>query len=426
VDGVLLRVANDIREEHLEILEEAGLPYVVVKRHIPGRRMNCVISDDVVGARIATSYLLDLGYRRIAFVCAKPQITLARERLIGYREALADCGVDYDETLVRQESYFTVERGQDAVRSLMELPEPPEAIFVASDTMAMGGYGAAQELNLKIPEDLALVGYDDIPPASVLQPPLTTIRTSYYDFGHLASQLLLELIDGKELAPQQRIIEPSLVVRGSAEKGEVSTTVTADHSIGRELPDESGSPTSISSGCLAGKLVLSAGPQARVRRTVAGICEAQGAQIVFDDHQHAIWERVGGERDHAEVIIYSLSLQQNFSAVLRQALEYGRSAVEDISERGSGRLLYVCTLPESTADGVELEAARAGLAKVVDTLAELGAEKVGVNALLTTQELTEAKALEDRGVAGPMVFLVSDDASSVSGETLVLGSQGGR
>jgi DNA-binding LacI/PurR family transcriptional regulator len=108
VDGVLLRTADDIDEELLEVLEVAGMSYVVVKRHVPGRRMNCVVSDDVTGATIATNHLLDLGHRRIGFVCAKPHITFSQERLAGYRAALAERGIEAEAGLVRQQPIGTL------------------------------------------------------------------------------------------------------------------------------------------------------------------------------------------------------------------------------------------------------------------------------------------------------------------------------
>src|SRR5258708_33400151 len=88
VDGVLLRTAHDIRADHLDILDAAGMPYVVIKRELPGRLLNCVVSDDLQGARLATAHLLEQGHTRIAFACAKPSLALTQDRLRGYREAL--------------------------------------------------------------------------------------------------------------------------------------------------------------------------------------------------------------------------------------------------------------------------------------------------------------------------------------------------
>src|ERR687885_668329 len=206
VDGLLVRTANDIRPEHLDILERAGLPYVVLKRELPGRAMNCVVSDDVLGARLATHHLIEGGHRRIGFVCAKPSLSLTQERLSGYRQVLAEAGVSLDPALVRLELSFDKSAGDTSVRELLQSEPRPTAIFVASDTMAIGGYQAVRGLGLAIPRDVALVGYDDISPAAVLEPPLTTIRTAFEDFGRLGAQLLLDLIDGRLEAPRRVVV----------------------------------------------------------------------------------------------------------------------------------------------------------------------------------------------------------------------------
>jgi DNA-binding LacI/PurR family transcriptional regulator len=216
VDGVLLRTVSDIQEAHLDILEGAGMPYVVIRRERSGRPMNCVVSDDVRGARMAAEHLIQAGHRRVGFVCANPALKLTRDRLAGYREALANASIEFDEGLVRLEPSFAETMGQRAVDKLLALPSRPTAVLVASDTMAVGAYRAAHAVGLAVPDDVAFVGYDDIGPAAAMEPPLTTVRTSYYDFGRLATQLLLDLIDRRLEPPQRLVIEPQLVVRQSA------------------------------------------------------------------------------------------------------------------------------------------------------------------------------------------------------------------
>src|SRR5205085_4358115 len=105
--------------------------------------------------------------------------------------------------------------GRRAVRDLLDRADRPTAILVASDRMAIGGYGAVSGLGPRIPGDVALVGYDDIAPSALLNPPLTTVRTAYHDFGRLAAQLLLDMIEGRLEPPQRVVIEPELIVRGS-------------------------------------------------------------------------------------------------------------------------------------------------------------------------------------------------------------------
>jgi DNA-binding LacI/PurR family transcriptional regulator/NAD(P)-dependent dehydrogenase (short-subunit alcohol dehydrogenase family) len=441
VDGVLLRTANDIKEEYLEILERAGLPYVVIKRDIPGRSMNCVISDDAAGARMATSHLLDLGHERIGFVCAKPNITLSRQRLAGYREALMERGVPFDEALVRQEPYFTTEMGYRAVKELLELPVPPSAIFVASDTMALGGYEAARDLGLEIPDDVAFVGYDDIAPVAVLQPPLTTIRTSYYDFGRLATELLIDLINRKEVGHRRRVIQPVLIERGSTKRKDGAAEPPASRREAHPAPRQE--PVVAGHGRLAGKVVLNAGVPGQIAKTIARACEAEGARVVAAGgspqaasapDRAASSEGSGLARIFegyvdADVVFYNFDLLQgDLSVSLREALLHGRAAAGRMSGRGSGCLVYVASLeaPDLSSEDPAHAAARAGLAQVVKTLAtEWAAKGVRVNALMLEAERSGARTGRAGDLASPAVFFASDEAAAVSGEMLVLGRPDG-
>ncbi|HOG46396.1 MAG TPA: GntR family transcriptional regulator [Anaerolineae bacterium] len=213
-DGLLVRVLSDAHPADLQPVREAGLPYVVIKRYTPGVPTNCVVVDDVRAACEATSHLLAHGCRRIAFVC--PQGTIVgRDRHEGYRRALAEHGLSYEPELVPPVADWFEERGYAALKALLALPQPPQAVFAAGDMLAIGAYRAAAELGLRIPQDLAVVGYDDIPAAATLQPPLTTVRTSYYDFGARATALLLDLIAHRVAGPQRIIMDAPLVVRGS-------------------------------------------------------------------------------------------------------------------------------------------------------------------------------------------------------------------
>lgn len=405
VDGVLLRTADDISEEYLEILEGAGVPYVVIKRHIPGRAMNCVVSDDVAGARMATEHLLNLGHERIGFVCAKPHITIAKERLAGYRSALEEKNVPFDELLVRQEPSFTMGKGREAVESLLMLPSPPSAIFVASDTMALGAYEAIQKLGLKIPQDTTLVGYDDLDPVAVLQPPLTTIRTSFYEFGRLAAQLLLNLVEGRETAPRQKVIEPTLVVRGStagppAEAGAAAPVerIAIDS---REAKEQ-----------LAGKVIRFSSGGDPMGEKVRRRCAEAGARVILEGDASP---ESRGAAGHIDTVVYELS-RDDLCAGLEHVVSRGRDAARDMARRGGGQVLYTALVPVEAAIDAELEAARAALGSICGKLQEeWGSRGIRVNAVAYVYDVDPAPTA---------TFLISDEAASLTGEVVVLRGSG--
>ncbi len=213
-DGLLLRTLPDITTADLAPVLAADLPYVVIKRYIPDTPINCVVVDDAEAAYRATAHLVDHGYRSIAFACPLVAI-VGRDRHLGYARALAEHDLPYDPQLVHPVADWFEEQGYLALKALWALAHRPDALFAAGDQLAIGAYRAAKELGLRIPRDLAIVGYDDIPAATSLQPPLTTVRTSYYDFGARATGLLLDLIARRVAPPQRVLLEAPLVVRQS-------------------------------------------------------------------------------------------------------------------------------------------------------------------------------------------------------------------
>ncbi len=213
-DGLLIRVLPDITEADLAPVLSAGMPYVVIKRYIPDREINCVVNDDVSAAYRAALHLIEHGYRRIAFLCPL-NATVGRDRLQGYRQALAERGLPYDAQLVPPVQDWFEEEGEMALKALLALAEPPEAVLAAGDPLAVGVYRAAAAFGLCIPDDLAVVGYDDIPAAAALQPPLTTVRTSYHDLGARATELLLDLIACRVTGPARLVLDAPLIVRDS-------------------------------------------------------------------------------------------------------------------------------------------------------------------------------------------------------------------
>jgi LacI family transcriptional regulator len=209
-EGLLLLSVEGIE---LDAVSRAGLPVVGVDLELDLPRSAVVTSDGAAGSALAVEHLLALGHRRIAAI-AGPQLTLpARERLAGYRRALTEAGLPVHDDYVREGDYHRTS-GAHATAELMALPEPPTAIVAASDGMAAGALGALAAHGRRVPADVSVVGYDDLPLATVTEPPLTTVRSHQDALGAAAAAALLGLIDDGG-APTHIRVPVELVVRGS-------------------------------------------------------------------------------------------------------------------------------------------------------------------------------------------------------------------
>jgi LacI family transcriptional regulator len=213
VDGIVLSGPRFHDQELLRVHAE-GAPIVLLGQ-LPGSRLPCVDVDNVGGAKLATQHLLNLGHRRIALVTnAEADYTASADRLSGYRMALEAAGVAYDDARVRYGN-FTPQSGRAAMGELLDLRPRPTAAFVASDTVALGALQALRQRNLRVPEDIALVGFDDVPLAEFVDPPLTTVRLPAYGLGWGAADLLIRLLAHEEIREPQVFLETELVVRES-------------------------------------------------------------------------------------------------------------------------------------------------------------------------------------------------------------------
>lgn len=192
-DGIILIVPM-LDREYLASLREQGFPYVVVDQVDTQFNSSVVDATNWQGAYDATKYLLDLGHRRIGFIKGLEPIRSSADRLAGYMAALADYDLAYDETLIVEGDFFTP-GGYEAARQLIRRTPRPTAIFAANDLMALGAMQAIQELGLSIPNDISLVGFDDIPQASIVHPKLTTVRQPLEQMGRVAVRLLIEQIE---------------------------------------------------------------------------------------------------------------------------------------------------------------------------------------------------------------------------------------
>jgi LacI family transcriptional regulator len=191
------------------------LPAVRIGRATPGTEALAVDGDDQQGAFTAVSHLIALGHRRVGMVAnADPSYTVAMTRIQGYTQALAAHDLPFDARLLTA-GHFTLQSGQEGMAHLLDLPDPPTAVFISSDRMALGGMQEARRRGLRIPEDLAVVGYDDLFVSAHTCPPLTSVRAPIDAISTQATLMLIDAIRGVRIERRQVILPTELVVRRS-------------------------------------------------------------------------------------------------------------------------------------------------------------------------------------------------------------------
>jgi LacI family transcriptional regulator len=214
LDGVVV-ASSRLGDPLVGRLLDDGLPFVMVGRH-PDERVRYVDIDNVAAARMAVDHLARLGHRRIGIISGPlDMLPGGADRLEGYRQAMAAHRLPVDDGWIVEGDY-TEESGMAAARRLLSLPVT--AIFAANDNMAVGALKLIREVNLQVPEDVALVGFDDLPIAASLQPALTTVRQPIEQMGSMAADLLLSLLDNppEGRPPAHKLVLPTkLVVRES-------------------------------------------------------------------------------------------------------------------------------------------------------------------------------------------------------------------
>jgi len=213
VDGVIF-VSTGERGDSLKHLLELKVPTVVMDRDFPGLELDVVLAYSLQGGVLATQHLISLGHKRIGCLAGPSSINPSSQRLAGYKQALQAADLLIEPELIMNGD-FHPESGWELGRALLSQPNPPTAIFACNDLMAIGVLRAATELGLRVPDDLALVGYDDIELASYTNPPLTTIKQPKVEMGSVTLSFLLGRIADKRLAPQRALLPVSLVIRGS-------------------------------------------------------------------------------------------------------------------------------------------------------------------------------------------------------------------
>jgi len=221
VDGVVL-MGVDRDDPEVGRLVESQTPVIGVDLDIAGPHASWVASDNVGGARLAVRHLHALGHTRIATITGAAVSRPGADRLLGYRAELQALGLEARPGY-EQAGDFYRESGEAAMHALLALPEPPTAVFVAADMMAVGAIEAVRSAGLRVPEDVALVGFDDMQLAPFIDPPLTTIRQDRTGLGLAAGQALIEQIEHPDRALAALTLPVELIVRRSCGAGKEVT-----------------------------------------------------------------------------------------------------------------------------------------------------------------------------------------------------------
>ncbi len=213
-DGAILVLAHG-QSNRLDMLFRNKIPFVVVDhRGELGPDVPSVAATNWLGGRLATEHLLSLGHRRIAIISGDTALPCSRDRIAGYGAALEDAGIPVDPALIRP-GRFAQQTGYEQTIALLDLPEPPTAIFAGSDTQAMGVYAALRARGLSVPDSMSVVGFDDVPIASIITPALTTVRQPLVEMGRVATTMLLRLIVEEPLDSKRVELTTTLIARES-------------------------------------------------------------------------------------------------------------------------------------------------------------------------------------------------------------------
>ena len=195
-------------------VRDAGIPIVLLDREVADFEADTVKVDNIRGAYLAVRHLITLGYERIAVIAGTQYLTPGRERLQGCYDAFGEMGVRADEAYIKFGN-FKLESGYEITRELMQAAPRPDALFVSNNLMTLGALRALHEIGIRIPQEVALVGFDDMPWAGDLNPPLTAVAQPGYELGQQAVNLLLKRLDQPEAPFFKVILQPRLIVRQS-------------------------------------------------------------------------------------------------------------------------------------------------------------------------------------------------------------------
>jgi LacI family transcriptional regulator len=218
IDGLLIAPSGHETKATLDDVKARGVPFVLVDATVQGVKSDMVIGDNFGGAVQLTEHLISLGHKRIAYIGGRPDISTAQDRERGYKKALTKHGLDVRADYIYS-SRFSRQEGYDIAKSLVNLTTPPTAIFASNNALAVGVVEALRDMKLSVPQDVALVCFEDVEFASALNPFLTVMAQPAKEFGRIAATFLLERILHPELPMRSTVLPPSLIVRQSCGAG---------------------------------------------------------------------------------------------------------------------------------------------------------------------------------------------------------------
>jgi LacI family transcriptional regulator len=214
VDAIIIGTGLDNSDILLPLLLKS-IPIVLIARDIPHLDLHTIIVDDYAGGRMAAEHLLQLGHRRLSIIAEDMKGLSSSERTRGVRDALHAAGLELPGAMIKASRNDSLNEVKQTALELLELPEPPTAIFCCNDLLAIGALQAAKELGLKVPEQLSIIGFDNTILTEVTEPALTTIAQPIELMGRLTIELVIAMLGKEEPAAKRTVLQPKLVIRKS-------------------------------------------------------------------------------------------------------------------------------------------------------------------------------------------------------------------
>lgn len=224
IDGFLISPSSNTAQfDHFKMLKNNDIPLVIFDRDCEGVEVDKVLVDDYDGAFQAVDYLIKTGCKRIAHITGPTNLSISAHRLNGYLDALRKNNIDIDEELIVQVDGFSPEHGITACQKLLNLKDPPNAVFAINDGVAIGAMFTIQASGYSIPDQISIIGFDDEPYSSYFTPALTSVWQPVYDMGMLSAHILLKNINkrtttNEEEAFRYEVLKPELVIRQSSKR----------------------------------------------------------------------------------------------------------------------------------------------------------------------------------------------------------------